>query len=49
VVYQTARNDLLTLEEWGLLEKTRQGNAYVFYAPPDLRDRLSNLAGTGVP
>lgn len=49
VVYQTARNDLLTLEQWGLLERTRQGNAYVFYAPADLRDRLSNLAGTAVP
>ncbi len=45
VVYQTARNDLLTLEEMGLLEKTRQGNAYVFYAPADLHDRLSRLAG----
>jgi len=31
VVYQTARNDLLTLEKWGLLEKTKQGNAYLFF------------------
>jgi Fic family protein len=44
VVYQTARNDLLTLEKWGLLEKTKQGNAYLFFAPSDLRERLSNLA-----
>jgi len=42
-VYQTARNDLLTLEQWGLLEKTKQGNAYLFFAPSDLRERLSNL------
>ena len=44
VVYQTARRDLLELEEQGLLEKTKQGNAYVFYAPTDLRDRLNALA-----
>ncbi len=48
VVYQTARNDLLTLEQLGLLEKTKQGNAYVFYAPADLRERLSTMdADTG--
>jgi Fic family protein len=44
VVYQTARSDLLTLEALGLLEKTREGNAYVFYAPADLRERLSGMA-----
>jgi Fic family protein len=44
VVYQTARNDLLELEAAGLLERTRQGNAYIFYAPPDLRQRLGVLA-----
>ncbi len=44
VVYQTARSDLLALEALGLLEKTRQGNAYVFYAPTDLRERLAALA-----
>lgn len=47
VVYQTARNDLLTLEALGLLEKTKQGNAYVFYAPADLRDRLNALSKSG--
>ncbi len=47
VVYQTARRDLLELEEQGLLEKTKQGNAYVFYAPADLRDRLNALARPG--
>ncbi|WP_301102589.1 Fic family protein [Propionivibrio sp.] len=44
VVHQTARRDLLELEEQGLLEKTRQGNAYVFYAPADLRERLNTLS-----
>ncbi|MCX7166004.1 MAG: Fic family protein [Rhodocyclales bacterium] len=43
VVYQTARSDLLDLHSLGLLEKARQGNAYVFFAPEDLRDRLSAL------
>ncbi len=49
VVYQTARSDLLALEKLGLLEKNRQGNAYVFYAPADLRERLSGLATAGSP
>ena len=44
VVYQTARNDLLALHELGLLEKITQGNAYVFYAPEDLRELLAGLA-----
>ncbi|QDX82063.1 filamentation induced by cAMP protein fic [Denitratisoma sp. DHT3] len=44
VVYQTARSDLLTLHELGLLEKAKQGNAYVFFAPPDLKDRLAAMA-----
>lgn len=47
VVYQTARRDLLELEAMGLLEKTKQGNAYVFYAPADLRDRLDVLSKSG--
>lgn len=44
VSYQTARNDLLDLHNLELLEKGRQGNAYVFFAPEDLRDRLAALA-----
>ncbi|OYY92677.1 MAG: filamentation induced by cAMP protein fic [Hydrogenophilales bacterium 28-61-23] len=47
VVYQTARQDLLALETMGLLEKTKQGNAFVFYAPADLRERLARLAQSG--
>ncbi len=46
VVYQTARRDLLELETQGLLEKTRKGNAFVYYAPADLRERLADLAKT---
>ena len=44
VVYQTARNDLLDLESLGLLERQKQGNAYVFFAPEGLRNRLEHLA-----
>ncbi|MEX0740849.1 MAG: Fic family protein [Pseudohongiella sp.] len=44
VAYQTARSDLLTLAELNLLEVTRQGNAFVFYAPDDLRKRLGKMA-----
>lgn len=44
VVYQTARSDLLSLHELGLLIKTKQGNAYVFYAPENLRELLAELA-----
>lgn len=43
VVYQTARTDLLHLADFGLLEKTTQGRALVFHAPPDLDDRLRRL------
>jgi Fic family protein len=44
VVYQTARSDLLSLEALGLLEKSKQGNAYVFHVPSDLRERLKRLS-----
>jgi Fic family protein len=44
VVYQTARNDLLGLHDLGLLIKTKQGNAYVFYAPENLRELLAQMA-----
>lgn len=47
VVYQTARQDLLELESLGLLERTKQGNAYVFYAPANLRERLNTVAESG--
>lgn len=44
IVYQTARTDLQTLHDLGLLEKAQQGNAHVFFAPEDLRERLATLA-----
>jgi Fic family protein len=44
VVYQTARNDLLALESLGLLEREKRGNAWVFFAPGDLRARLERFA-----
>lgn len=44
VVYQTARADLLDLETLGLLIKSKRGNAYEFYPPPDLQARIQALA-----
>lgn len=44
VVYQTARTDLLTLAELGLLHKSRSGKVFVFTAPVDLQGRLAALA-----
>ena len=44
IVYQTARNDLLGLHDLGLLEKTTQGKANVFFAPENLRELLAELA-----
>lgn len=49
VVYQTARSDLLGLEAAGLLEKARQGNAFVFYAPVNLGERLASLSQANSP
>jgi Fic family protein len=40
IVYQTARTDLLTLEQAGLLTRLRVGRAYGFTPVPDLADRL---------
>ncbi|NMG14270.1 Fic family protein [Aromatoleum bremense] len=44
VVYQTARADLLDLEILGLLEKAKQGNAFVFYPVADLNKRIESLS-----
>ena len=46
VVYQTARTDLAELHALGLLDQAKQGNAYVYFAPADLRERLGRLAAT---
>lgn len=44
VVYETARSDLLSLAELGLLSQSKSGKAYVFSAPQDLRKRIDALA-----
>ncbi len=43
VVYQSARTDLLALEELGLLSKTKSGNTFEFHPALDFQDRLKNL------
>ena len=43
VVYQTARADLLGLEELGLLQKVQRGRAFHFAPPKDLAKRLRHL------
>lgn len=42
VTYETARTDLLELVDLGLLEKHRDGNAFVFQMPKKLREKLAN-------
>lgn len=44
VVYQTARQDLLSLVDLGLLEKFKVGKGFLFQAPKDLRQIVSQLA-----
>lgn len=44
VVYQTARTDLLELEALGFLDKFKQGQAFVFHAPEDLKERIERAA-----
>lgn len=43
VVYDTARTDLLGLEEYDLLKKTKRGRSYEFSAPSNLGRRLSEF------
>lgn len=44
VVHQSARTDLLGLEEMGLLSKNKVGNRFEFHPADDLQDRLHALA-----
>ena len=44
MAYQTARTDLLGLEAMRLLQRVKRGNAYVFYASEDLRERIERVA-----
>ncbi|HEX4846151.1 MAG TPA: hypothetical protein VFV26_08010, partial [Geothrix sp.] len=43
IVYQTARTDLLQMAELGLLEKIKEGRAFLFVAPEDLATRMARL------
>ena len=45
VSYQTARTDLLTLAQQGLLEQIKRGRQFLFLAPADLAKRLKQLQG----
>lgn len=46
VVYQSARTDLLALEDVGLFTKAKVGNKFEFHAAPDLQYRLRALIET---
>ena len=43
VTYETARSDLLRLEDMELLVKSRAGKTFVFRSPKNLEDRLRSL------
>jgi Fic family protein len=43
VTYQTARTDLLGLEELGLLTKFKRGKAFIFQSPQDIGERINEL------
>ncbi len=43
VTYDTARTDLLKLVSMGLLEKTKIGKAFAFFATPDLKKKLGKM------
>ncbi len=42
VVYQTARNDLVSLEKLGFLTRKKVGNEFFFYPTPNLYERISS-------
>ena len=45
VTYDTARTDLLKLDDLGLLAKSKRGRAFVFLVPPNIRTLLKDLDG----
>ena len=47
ITYQTARTDLLGLADLELLDQGREGKAFVFKAPPDLKRRIGSLGAKG--
>lgn len=46
VTYQSARTDLLALEEMGLMSKQRAGKKFVFRAVPNLEEKLRQLGSS---
>jgi Fic family protein len=44
IAYDTARNDLLQLHKLELLNVRKSGKALIFYAAPDLADKISTAA-----
>ena len=44
VAYQTARVDLLELEQHGLLTKHKQGKEFVFVPAKNIRQKLRKIA-----
>lgn len=47
ITTQTARTDLLKLEELGLVDKRKRGRAFVFYAPHNLHERIEMFGRKG--
>jgi Fic family protein len=45
VTYQTARTDLLSLSERGLLDLRKEGRAFTFFAPRDLVGKIRTAGG----
>lgn len=43
VTYDTARTDLLKLADFGLLDKSKRGRAFLFLVPADVRTTLKNF------
>lgn len=43
ISYQTARTDLISLAELGLLQKGKEGSAFVYFSPANLRDLVSQF------
>ena len=46
VVTQTARTDLMSLADMGLLQKTSEGKRFLFMAPLNIHDRVNKLVAT---
>ncbi|MEX0168986.1 Fic family protein [Streptomyces sp. LMG1-1-1.1] len=47
IVYETARQDLIGLEKYGLLQKGKLGRSYVWTPVDDLAQRLRGMNGEG--